>query len=274
VTSYDGGTYTNDASNNVTASSDTGEEDMTVTLDGQPFQVTHYWGYYVANPNSPVQKISIYVPQNVRADSPTYFRVNNSGWTANAFRSTVVNGAAYTTQGLTFNTALNQNTPAVIGNVLSKGMILVSYGARSKDDAPANGQYLGHSPATMTDTKAAIRFLKYNQVYGALPGDPDRVIITGMSGGGGLTTIVAASGNSSGYFDSLSQIGALGLLKFGNHYRNDPAVGDDVFATFSSAPIIYADEWMYNATRQKVAAGDYATATGITSGRNNPNYIA
>ena len=278
VTAYEGGTITETATGAVQASSDTGKRTITVTLDGQPFTLTHYWGWYAASPNSAKQKISIYVPQNVRPDSPAYFRTNNSGWTSNNFISTIVNGGVYTTGNLAFNTVQGggSNNANVLGEVLDRGMVLVSYGARSMNDAPVNGQYLGHSPATMTDTKAAIRFLKYNQVYGGLPGDPERVIITGMSGGGGLTTAVAASGNSSDYFASLSEIGALGLTTADGGHSDDPAVGDDVFATFSSAPIIdsfradYLAEWLYNDTRQKVKDGVFASATGLTTTRHLP----
>lgn len=282
VSSYEGGTFTETSSGAVSASSDTGKRTITVTLDGQPFTLTHYWGWYAATPNSAKQKISIYVPENVRPDSPTYFRTNNGGWTSNNFAATIVNGGTYATGNLAFNTVQGggNNNPNVLGEVLDRGMILVSYGARSMNDAPVNGQYLGHSPATMTDTKAAIRFLKYNQVYGGLPGDSERVIIHGMSGGGGLTTTVAASGNSSDYFDSLAQIGALGLTQVDGAYSDDPVVGDDVFATFSSAPIIdsfradHLAEWLYNPTRQKIKDGVYAAETGITSGRNNPAALA
>ena len=282
VAAYTGGTFTETASGAVTASSDTGKRTITVTLDGQPFTLTHYWGWYAATPNSAKQKISIYVPENVRPDSATYFRTNNGGWTSNNFIATVVDGGTYTTGNLAYNTTQGggSNNPNVLGEVLNRGMILVSYGARSMNDAPVNGLYLGHSPATMTDTKAAIRFLKYNQVHGSLPGDPERVIITGMSGGGGLTTAVAAGGNSSDYFDSLAQIGALGLTSGGGAYTDDPAVGDDVFATFSSAPIIdsfradHLAEWMYNPTRQKIKDGVYASATGLTTTRNSPTSLA
>jgi len=282
VTTYEGGTFVEAANGNVSSSSDTGKREITVTLDGQPFDVTHYWGWYAASPNSPKQKISIYVPENVREDSPTFFRTNNGGWTSNNFVATIVDGGSYSTGNLAFNTVMGggNNNPAVLGELLDRGMILVSYGARSMNDAPVNGEYLGHSPATMTDTKAAIRFLKYNQVYGGLPGDPERVIIHGMSGGGGLTTAVAASGNSSDYFESLAEIGALGVSQNGGGYADDPAVGDDVFATFSSAPIIdsfradHLAEWMYNETRQKIRDGVYANETGITSGRNNPAALA
>ncbi len=104
VTSYEGGTITETATGAVQASSDTGKRTITVTLDGQPFTLTHYWGWYAATPNSAKQKISIYVPQNVRPDSPAYFRTNNGGWTSNNFISTIVNGGVYTTGNLAFNT--------------------------------------------------------------------------------------------------------------------------------------------------------------------------
>lgn len=277
VTTYSGGSITESGNGTVTSSTDTGSRTLTVTLDGEPFTVTHYWGYYAENPNSPAQKISIYVPENVRADSLTYFRTNNSGWTQNPFRGTLVDGGVYETGNLTYNTTQG---PDVYAELLDRGTILVSYGARSRADAPVNGVYQGHSPATMTDTKAAIRFLVHNQVYGSLPGDPERVIITGMSGGGALTAVVAASGNSSDYHPSLAEIGALGITEVDGGYVDDPLTGDNVFATFSSAPMIEQDiaseahEWMYYPTRQKVADGAYADAQGINNGRNNPERLA
>ena len=250
---------------------DKGQATLTVTLDGKAFKVTHYWGTYAATPNSDAQIINIYVPENATADSATYFRLNNSGWIANSNRATVVDGQAYTTGKLAYNTVQSGsgNNNDVIGEVLNRGMLLVSYGARTRGDAPVNGVYQGHSPATMTDTKAAIRFVKYNMIEGSLKGDPNRIILTGMSGGGGLSTTVAASGNSAEYFESLVEIGALGITEEGDTYYHDGRVGDNVFATFSSAPIIdlahadYAIEWMYNPTRQKVANGDFASATGF-----------
>lgn len=159
-------------------------------------------------------------------------------------------------------------------------MILVSYGARSRMDPPVEGKYRGHAPAPMSDTKAAIRFLKQNQVHGGVPGDPERVVVTGMSGGGALTAIIAASGNSSDYFESLAQLGALGIERTGDGFRSDAVVGDDVFATLSSAPMIEQDvasqahEWIYFPTRQRVADGAYAGASGIATDRNDPERLA
>lgn len=279
VTSYTGGTFVVDTSGNVTSSSDNGKETLAVTLDGASFNVTHYWGWYANAHNSAQQKINIYVPQNATANSATYFKVNNAGWMMNSFPASVIGGQAYTTGNLTYNTNTGNDSTA---EVLKRGMIIVSYGARGRADAAVSGEYLGHSPAVMTDTKAAIRFLKYNMVYGSLPGDPERIIITGMSGGGGLTTTVAAGGNSSDYFESLVGIGALGVTSSSGSYTNDAKVGDNVFATFSSAPIIdlfkadYAMEWMYNPTRQKVANGDFASATGFAASNTRylKNYIA
>lgn len=62
----------------------------------------------------------------------------------------------------------------------------------------------------MTDTKAAIRYLRHNR-KALSAGDPDKIFVTGTSGGGALSTLIAASGNSPDYFPSLHEIGAAGI---------------------------------------------------------------
>ena len=138
-------------------------------------------------------------------------------------------------------------------------MVVVSYGARSRGDKSEEDGYLGHSPATMTDTKAAIRFVRYNyDVAGGLlagKGNPDYMVVTGTSGGGALSSVLAASGNSPDYFPSLYEIGAAGITYEGGAYASDPDVGDQLFGTIAYCPITdlpmadQAYEWTYNATR-------------------------
>jgi hypothetical protein len=83
-----------------------------------------------------------------------------------------------------------------------------------------------------------------------MPGSADIIVITGTSGGGGLSTAVAASGNSPDYYPYLKAIGAAGFDKHGKS-----TLTDDVFATIAYCPITdlnHADiayEWQYSATR-------------------------
>ena len=83
-----------------------------------------------------------------------------------------------------------------------------------------------------------------------MPGSADKIVITGTSGGGGLSTAVAASGNSADYYPYLQEIGAAGIDADGNS-----TLTDDVFATIAYCPITDLDhadiayEWQYGATR-------------------------
>ena len=231
-----------------------GQREITGTLDGEPITMTHYWGWYAENPNNTKQRINIYVPSNATEDSGVYLWTVNSGWTSNNYPAGINSGFNYSTSGA------NPNQQQL---AIARGMVLVTYGARSINDPAAGGEYLGHSPATMTDTKAAIRFVKYNMEYGSILGNPERVAISGSSGGGALTAQLAASGNHPDFYTSLYEIGALGLDYDDGAYINDYAAGDSVFATLSYCPMIdwgpgeYAYEWDIGAYRAKLAAGGY-----------------
>ncbi len=140
-----------------------------------------------------------------------------------------------------------------VGMILSKGYVLVSYGCRGRNDKPGeDGLYLGHSPATVADTKAVIRYLRQNNDL--LPaGDLDRIIITGTSGGGALSTLIAASGDSTDFFPFLYEIGAAGIEKDGEAYSS--TLSDAVFGVIAYCPITdlpnadAAYEWTYADTR-------------------------
>ena len=219
---------------------------ISVTVDGTPVKVTWYVDNYVTNPNRPDdQKINIYIPENATKSSPIMFYVNNSGWQVNAYPSnTIENGRDY------------DGSANKVGVALKRGYVVVSYGCRSRNNPSVDGKYLGHSPATMTDTKAAIRYLRHNKK--ALPaGDTERIVITGTSGGGALSTVVAASGNSPDYYPSLYEIGAAGITrKADGSYVSEPGSGDDVFAVIGYCPITDLEhscagyEWLFGRTRE------------------------
>jgi len=219
---------------------------LNVSVDGQPVKVDWYVDNYVKYPNRPQdQLINVYVPENATKSSPIMFYVNNGGWIANSYPDqTIAEGSDY------------DGTYDRVGVALKEGYVVVSYGCRSRANEPVDGSYLGHSPATMTDTKAAVRYLRHNRKV--LPaGDVEKIFITGTSGGGALSTLIAASGNSPDFFPSLHEIGAAGVsLEEDGTYSSDSACGDNVLGVIGYCPITdlghacAAYEWLYGDTRR------------------------
>ena len=219
---------------------------LNVSVDGQPVKVCWYVDNYVKHPNRPQdQLINVYIPENATKDSPIMFYVNNGGWIANSYPdNTIADGKDY------------NGTHDKVGVALKEGYVVVSYGCRSRADEPVDGRFLGHSPATMTDTKAAIRYLRYNRK--SLPaGDVEKIFITGTSGGGALSTLIAASGNSPDFYPSLYEIGAAGVdLEKDGTYSSKDGCGDNVLGVIGYCPITdlghacAAYEWLYGDTRR------------------------
>ena len=249
-----------------------------VTVDGAPMELRRYKVVYVANPvkmaaTQPVrvmgppvpaadngaadpwayQSMFIYVPQAAYADTRTaiVLRVNNGGWFASPVADRISDG-----QALAGN---SDRDP--LGAALKAGYVVVSAGTRSRGILGADGSWVGKSPAVIVDAKAAIRYLRLNDA--AMPGSAERIVITGTSGGGGLSVAVAASGNSPDYFPALAAIGAAGI-----DARGRSTIRDDVFATIAYCPITdlghsdIAYEWQYGALRSlaNVQGGQYPAA--------------
>ena len=239
---------------------------ITPLIDGKELKVDWYVAPYISKPNRPEdQLINIYVPENASKKSPVLFVVNNGGWFMNDYAATVNDK-----DGIAVKDGKNYITSPDIGDLskgreqfsamaLKRGFVIVSYGARSRANAAVNKKFLGHSPATATDTKSAIRYLRANKKF-LKNIDTDKIIINGTSGGGALTALIAASGNSPDFFEYLYEIGAAGISKSGDIFINDPETGDNVFAAISYCPITdlgnadAAYEFTYNETRKKLFA--------------------
>lgn len=219
---------------------------LNISVDGQPLKVGWYVDNYVKYPNrAQDQLINIYIPDNATKSSPIIFHVNNGGWIANSYDDrTIVDGTDY------------DGTSDRVGVALKEGYVIVTYGCRSRANEPVSGRYPGHSPATITDTKAAIRYLRHNRKV--LPaGDVEKIFITGTSGGGALSTVIAASGNSPDYFPSLHQIGAAGIEQnLDGSYSSTEGCGDNVLGVIGYCPITdlghacAAYEWLYGNIRK------------------------
>lgn len=78
------------------------------------------------------------------------------------------------------------------------GFILVHAGCRGRDQG---------APAGVTDLKAAIRYIRYNE--GVIAGNMDRIFSFGMSGGGAQSALLGATGDSEMYNEYLDAIGAV-----------------------------------------------------------------
>ena len=246
-------------------------------IDGQPLKVDWYKAPYIAKPNRPEdQLINIYVPENVQEKAPILFVINNGGWFMDDYQDTVNDRAGIAIRdGENLQSDIDTKADTAKGRrqfsalALKRGFIVVSYGARGRNNGATNGKYLGHSPATAVDTKAAIRYLRANKAF-LKHADTDKIFVNGTSGGGAMTSLIAASGNSPDFFEYLYEIGAAGISKTDDgKFVSDPEIGDNVFAALAYCPITdlgnadAAYEFTYNSTRAKLfEAGelDYSDA--------------
>lgn len=97
------------------------------------------------------------------------------------------------------------------------------------------------APAGVTDLKAAIRYIRYNEAV--IPGSTERIFSYGMSGGGGQSALLGATGDSELYTPYLEAIGAVN------------GVSDAVAGSMCWCPITSLDyaseayEWNLGVTR-------------------------
>ncbi len=214
------------------------------------------------------QKMAIYVPEGASDSTAIILNVNNSGWFASELRPSIEAGGTY----------LSTSNQDKVGAALAAGYVYVDMGSRGRGILAADGTAAGKAPAAIVDAKAAIRYLRLNDA--ALAGSAERIVITGTSGGGGMSAAVAASGNSADYLPYLLEIGAAGLAHDGTSTLND-----DVFGVIAYCPITdlgHADmayEWMFQGTRSAENTsenlwGDAAQAASTTLAAGYPAYLA
>ncbi|MFE1287116.1 subtype B tannase [Streptomyces sp. NPDC058751] len=251
---------------------------LTVTVDGQPVEVRAYKELcYVADPVAAAaqqtgvngsttiadtrcgyESMNVFVPESAFGDqrAPVYFAVNNGGWMASYLRASVTDGSSY-------NSATSN-----VGAALKAGFVFVDVASRSRGLIGADGSSPGKAPAAVVDAKAAVRYLRLNDA--AMPGSAERIVVNGTSGGGALSSILGAAGNSAEYDPHLAAIGAAGIGP-----RGRSTLRDDVFAVNAYCPITdlgnadAAYEWLYNVLGTRDATGSNATpgdAAGIAAG--------
>ncbi|MES1162058.1 MAG: hypothetical protein ABUL50_03235, partial [Rhizobacter sp.] len=150
------------------------------------------------------------------------------------------------------------------GAALSRGFVYINMASRSRGAmAPAgvynDGIYQGKAPAAIVDAKAAVRYLRLNDSL--MPGNANRIVVNGTSGGGAQSTQLGATGDSADYFPYLKAAGAAGIDANGKS-----SISDSVYAIVAYCPIQdmgsadLAYEWMFNVldTRALVSADQKA----------------
>ncbi|WP_026519271.1 subtype A tannase [Butyrivibrio sp. FCS006] len=127
------------------------------------------------------------------------------------------------------------------------GYIYVHAGCRGRDAG---------APAGVTDLKAAIRYIRYND--GNIAGDMDSIFTFGMSGGGAQSALLGVTGDSELYDDYLKAIGAV------------MGVSDSVLGSMGWCPITSLDsadaayEWMMGTTRSGLTDEEQSISDGLT----------
>ncbi len=123
-----------------------------------------------------------------------------------------------------------------VSSYTDAGLIYVYAGCRGRDAG---------APAGVTDLKAAIRYIRYNEDL--LPGNTERIFSFGMSGGGAQSALLGATGDSDLYTPYLKAIGAV------------DGVSDAVAGSMCWCPITCLDtaseayEWNLGMTRTGLA---------------------
>jgi len=123
-----------------------------------------------------------------------------------------------------------------VKTALAEGYVVVAPGARGRTNKDAAGIFNGKAPAVIVDLKAAVRYLRFNDEI--MPGDAEKIISSGTSAGGAVSTLLGATGNNKDYVPYLEAIGAA-------------KEKDDIFATNAYCPITNLDnsdtayEWLF-----------------------------
>ena len=242
-----------------------------------------YWQVgvvYVANPASlDYETLGIYVPgayleasangdgtytasvkpdaqvgQFTAATAPYILPVNTPGYNASQAPTWLADGIASYTQA---------------------GMIYLQSGIRGRDNTTdSQGQeVVGGAPWGVTDLKAAIRYVRYNK--DVLPGDTDKIVSFGHSGGGAQSAVLGASGDSTLYNPYLEALGAAMKDKEGN------PISDAPYGTMAWCPITsldYADaayEWNLGqfADSNTRAEGTFTQALSQDLAKEYANYL-
>ncbi len=157
-----------------------------------------------------------------------------------SFTTKVVNGYTAQTAPIVFqnnNMGWRSGSPSAPEYVdaLNAGMIYVSCGSRSRDALDANNVHTGKMPTPVADLKAGVIALRANS--DVIPGDKNKIISVGASGGGQMSSALGATGNMEQYLPELYKAGAIGVQYDAVAKQYHSQYKDDIFAAMCYCPI-------------------------------------
>lgn len=118
---------------------------------------------------------------------------------------------------------------------IDEGFVYVTCGARSRDAMnDDNTLHTGKAPMQMADLKSGVIELRANDKV--IPGDKNKIISIGTSGGGQMSSIFGASGDMKEYYPYMYDAGTLGVTK-NSDGTYDSAFKDSIFAAQNYCPI-------------------------------------
>ena len=118
---------------------------------------------------------------------------------------------------------------------IDEGFVYVTCGARSRDAMnDDNTLHTGKAPMQMADLKSGVIELRANDK--AIPGDKNKIISIGTSGGGQMSSTFGASGNMKEYYPYMYDAGTLGVTK-NSDGTYDSVFKDNIFAAQNYCPI-------------------------------------
>lgn len=222
----------------------------TCERDGKKIEFRVFMGIvYCANPVNEIQKMNIFVPEKF------YYGKEINGYnikTAPIFIPNTVGGymeGPLDEPGLDFLGRTN-----TLFKALEHGYIAVAPGIRGRNTGAKSEEFfvgskatsenknrkekmVGKAPALIVDMKAVVRYLRHNK--NVIPGDVEKIITSGTSAGGALSSLAGATGNAIEFKKYLERIGAADER-------------DDIFAANCYCPIHNLEnadaayEWLFN----------------------------
>ena len=117
---------------------------------------------------------------------------------------------------------------------IEQGFVYVTAGARSRNAVDENGVPSGKAPTQMVDLKSGVIELRANA--DVIPGDKDRIVSIGTSGGGEMSSAFGASGNMPEYYEYMYKSGVLGVTK-NEDGTYESAYPDNIYAAQCYCPI-------------------------------------